>query len=130
MIYNVLCTTGLMLCSSVLEGVKQRSISVVCLCRREEAMPLPALQSDFECCSEAAETEIIVTGDCARLGHLQQMCGSAPQPKDIPFVFHALAVVAGLWPAVWPVGCHPWKVALGVWSQVRLIREQRPRLLK
>lgn len=57
-------------------------------------MPLPALQSDFTCCSEAAEFEIIVAGDCACLG--QQMCGSAPQPKDIPFVFHALAVVTGL----------------------------------
>lgn len=59
-------------------------------------MPLPALQSDFTHCSEAAEFEIIVTGDCAWLGHQQQMCGSAPQPKDIPFVFHALAVVTGL----------------------------------
>lgn len=112
MIYNVLCTIGLMLCSLILEGVKGCSISVVCLCRKEEAMLLPALQSDFKCCSEAAETEMVVAGDCAWLGHLQHMCSSAPQPKDIPFVFHALAVslvcgqLSGQWAVIlgkWPL---------------------------
>lgn len=85
-------------------------------------MPLPALQSDFTCCSQSAETEMVVAGDCA---WLQQMCGSALQPKNIPSVFHALTVVTSLWPAVWPVGCHPWKVALGAQSQARLIGKQR-----
>lgn len=102
MIYKVLCAAGLTLCSSVLEGAKQCSVSVVCLC---SVLPLwsasaerrkPCLSLPCRVISEAAEFEIIVAGDCAWLGHLQQMCGSAPQPKDIPFVFHALAVVTGL----------------------------------
>lgn len=38
---------------------------------------------------------------------LQQMCSSAPQPKDIPFGFRALAVVAGQRPAVWTLGWQP-----------------------
>lgn len=58
------------------------------------------------------------------------MCSSTPQPKDIPSAFHALAVVADLWPAIWTVHCHLWKVALGAWVQVRLIEEQRLRVLK
>lgn len=74
MIYNVVCTTGLMLCSSILEGVKQCFISVVCLFRKEEDMPLPALQSDFTCCSKSAETEMVVAGDCAWLQQMQAWC--------------------------------------------------------
>lgn len=115
---------------SVLEGVKQYCTSAVCLCRRKETILLCGAQGNFKCCSERVETEIIVAGDCARSGHLQQMCSSAPQPKDIPFVFRALAVVAGRWPAVWTVGCHLWKVFLGAWVQIRLIEEQRLRVLE
>lgn len=33
--------------------------------------------------------------------------------QEHSFLFHSLTVVTSLWPAVWPVGCHPWKVALG-----------------
>lgn len=105
------------------------SVSVVCPAAGRKPC-LPCMQRDFTGSSEAAETEIIVAGDCAWSGLLQQMCGSAPQPKDIPFVFPALAVVTGLWPAVWPVGCHPWKGALGAWGQIRLIAEQRLHVLR
>ena len=103
---------------------------MVCVCRRKETILLYGVQGNFKCCSETVETEIVVAGDSARSRHLQQMCSSAPQPQDIPFAFRALAVVAGPWPAVWTVGCHLWKVALGARVQVRLIEEQRLCVLK
>lgn len=123
MIYNVLCTSGLALCSSVREGVKQCCVSVVCPCRREEAMPLPALQSDFTGCSEQQNWDHCHWWLCVVGASAADVWLRSPA-QDIPFVFHALAVVTALWPAVWPVGCHPWKGAFGAWGQIRLIGEQ------
>lgn len=103
---------------------------MVCPCRRKETILLYGLQGNFKCRLETGETEIVLAGDCARSGHLQQMCSSAPQPEDIPFAFRALAVVAGAWPAVWTVGCHLWKVALGARGRARLAEEERLRVLQ
>lgn len=69
---------------------------MVCLCTRKETIPPPALLGNVKCCSKTVDTEL--TGDGAGPEHLPQTCSSAPQPKDIPFAFRALAVVAGPWP--------------------------------
>lgn len=58
--------------------------------------------------AQSSRTEIIVTGDCAWSGHLQQMCGCAPQPRTFLLCFM-------LW--LWSLLCGQlsgqWAVILG-----------------
>lgn len=89
-------------------------------------MLLQAVRGSTKRCSEAAERKVAAAGGCAQPVHLQQMRSSAPRPQDIPFTFRTLAVVAGSRPAVWTVGCCPWKVALGARVRAGLITEQGP----
>lgn len=113
----------------VLEGVKHYyRVSVVGLCRRKETsfsvrcrVRLNALQRQQK---PSPLVTVLGRGICSRCEAL------APQPKDIPSAFRARAVVTGPWPAVWTVGCHLWRAALGAWVQVRRIEEQRLRSLE